>query len=150
MKAHRFALHAPALLLMATLASIVPAKVAGQPAWLSAPIPLCGSSKRISCVVDGDTFWLRGEKIRIADIDTPEVSRPGCPEERALGDKATLRLQKLLNAGPFNLTRTGRDRDRFGRLLRIVQRDGKSLGGQLVREGLARRWDGKRRGWCGV
>ena len=28
-----------------------------------------------NCVVDGDTIWLNGQKIRIADIDTPETLR---------------------------------------------------------------------------
>src|SRR3546814_3267065 len=41
---------------------------------------LCGMTRR-TCVVDGDTFWLEGEKIRIADIDTPEISEPQCDTE---------------------------------------------------------------------
>src|SRR3546814_7054959 len=41
---------------------------------------LCGMTRR-TCVVDGDTFWLEGEKIRIADIDTPEISEPKRSEE---------------------------------------------------------------------
>ena len=41
-----------------------------------------------------------------------------------------------------------RDRDRYGRLLRIVTRDGNSLGMTLVAEGHARAWDGARRPWC--
>jgi len=36
---------------------------------------ICGTVRR-TCVVDGDTFWLDGNKIRIADIDTPEISQP--------------------------------------------------------------------------
>jgi micrococcal nuclease len=44
---------------------------------------------RRTCVVDGDTFWLEGEKIRIADIDTPEISEPKCDAEYQLGMKAT-------------------------------------------------------------
>src|SRR5687768_10767713 len=34
---------------------------------------LCGGMGRAGgdCVIDGDTFWYRGEKIRIADINTP-------------------------------------------------------------------------------
>ena len=41
---------------------------------VSAAFTLCGSGTRLNCVVDGDTFWMSGEKIRIADIDTPELS----------------------------------------------------------------------------
>ena len=114
--------------------------------------PVCSGPVRITCVVDGDTIWYRGTKIRIADIDTPEVSQPRCAEERALGMAATERLRQLLNAGSFALAPApdGRTRDRFGRELRIVTRGGESLGSVLVREGLAARWGGPRRGWCGA
>jgi endonuclease YncB( thermonuclease family) len=108
----------------------------------------CGSGPRVSCVVDGDTFWYRGEKIRIADINTPEVSEPHCPAEARLGERATRRLVALLNQGPFTLERADRDTDRYGRLLRIVTRNGESLGEVLVAEGLAERWKGYRGSWC--
>lgn len=48
-------------------------------------LALCGERQRVSCVVDGDTLWLHGEKIRIADIDTPEVSEARCDSEYQLG-----------------------------------------------------------------
>ena len=103
-------------------------------------------------VVDGDTFWYRGAKIRLADINTPEISHPACPREAALGHAAAERLAALLNAGPFTLERDpddlGRDRDRYGRLLRIATRGGESLGMTLVREGLAEPWQGRRGSWC--
>ncbi len=111
--------------------------------------PICGRQARIDCVVDGDTFYLAGERIRIADIDAPEVSSPGCASEAALGRRATERLQQLLNAGSFELHRGARDRDRYGRSLRTIHRDGRSLGDRLVAEGLARPWEGQRRSWCG-
>ena len=46
--------------------------------------------KRITCVVDGDTFWHAGEKIRIEDIDAPETHPPRCTAEAALGNRATV------------------------------------------------------------
>ena len=108
----------------------------------------CGMIRR-TCVVDGDTFWINGVKIRIADIDTPEVSQPQCPSEKVLGDRATNRLIELLNAGPFKMQTLGnRDEDRYGRKLRVVRRNGRSLGDQLVSEGLARTWTGRREPWC--
>lgn len=105
---------------------------------------------RVTCVVDGDTIWYRGTKIRIADLDTPEVSKPGCANEAAMGRKATARMQALLNAGPFSLEPNpeGRSEDRYGRSLKLVTRNGASLGDVLVREGLAERWGGPRRAWC--
>jgi len=114
--------------------------------------PICAGPVRVTCVVDGDTLWFEGTKIRIADIDTPEVSQPACPRERELGERATARLRELLNAGSFALVTPadGRTRDRYGRELRLVTRRGQSLGSVLVREGLAARWGGPRIAWCGV
>jgi micrococcal nuclease len=108
----------------------------------------CSGSGRITCVVDGDTFWYQGRKIRIADINAPEVSHPGCAREAALGAAATRRLTQLLNAGPFTLAIEGREIDRYGRELRVVLRRGISLGVQLEREGLAEHWQGRRGDWC--
>ena len=116
---------------------------------LEASFSMCGVSTRVTCVVDGDTFWLDGVKYRIADIDTPEISEPHCAEEKALGEQAKLRLQSLLNAGAFGLKAAMRDEDKYGRKLREVYRDGRSLGAQLVDEGLAHRWIGFKQSWCG-
>lgn len=127
--------------------------------WTSKPTEHVGLSngqkfsicprRAVTCVVDGDTFWLDGVKIRIADIDTPEVRTPQCSSERALGIRATARLIDLLNAGPFELRRaSGGEYDRYGRLLRVVVRDGKSIGAQLVEEGLAHTWVGHKEPWC--
>ena len=110
---------------------------------------ICVTQVRWNCVVDGDTFWRNGHKIRIADIDTPEIFSPHCESEMELGLKAQRRLRELLNAGPFELQAlTDRDRDSYDRELRVVVRDGRSLGDQLVSEGLARTWTGRREPWC--
>jgi endonuclease YncB( thermonuclease family) len=115
----------------------------------SRPYTLCSGSVRTHCVVDGDTLWHEGVKIRIADIDTPEVSSPKCQAEATSGAKATSRLLQLVNAGPFEvLAWEGRDEDKYGRKLRILVRDGHSLGNVLVSEGLARTWAGRRQPWC--
>ena len=108
----------------------------------------CSGPVRTDCVVDGDTFWYGGRKIRIADINTPEVGDPKCAAEAALGAKATRRLTALLNAGPFTLKQIDRDTDKYGRALRVVTRDGESVGAALVDEGLAERWKGYRGEWC--
>jgi micrococcal nuclease len=115
---------------------------------LSAKFTICGDQRRVNCVVDGDTFWFRRQKIRMADIDAPELSPPRCANELQRGEAAKQRLQALLNAGPFSLEYGSRDADRYGRKLRVVIRNGRSLGAALVEEELARRWDGSRRPWC--
>ncbi|MEP2103569.1 MAG: thermonuclease family protein [Parasphingorhabdus sp.] len=110
---------------------------------------ICFGSVRTNCVVDGDTFWFEGRKIRIADINTPEISNPGCASEKRLGERAKMRLLALLNEGNFDLKGDMfNDTDQYGRALRVVSRSGKSLGAQLVDEGLAEEWQGYRRGWC--
>ena len=108
----------------------------------------CIGPIRRTCVVDGDTIWLEGTKIRIADINTPEVSEPKCGTEAKLGEEATERLIVLLNQGAFSLKPIDRDEDAYGRKLRIVTRAGDSLGQKLVSEGLAEEWTGTRRNWC--
>ncbi|TAW39038.1 thermonuclease family protein [Rhizobium ruizarguesonis] len=113
------------------------------------PYSLCSGAKHYHCVVDGDTIWNQGIKIRIADIDTPEVSEPKCASEAALGIRATHRMLQLLNAGPFEMRSwPGRDEDKYGRKLRVLVRNGRSLGDTLVSEGLARTWTGRRQPWC--
>ena len=111
-----------------------------------------GASERVTTsvrVIDGDTFETGGLRVRVADIDTPEV-RGRCAYEIALAARATARMRALLAAGPFELHPLvdGRDEDVYGRKLRIVTRDGRSLGDVLVAEGLARTWSGRREPWC--
>jgi len=121
---------------------------APEPAATDSGSAISGSYASTLRVVDGDTFWLGGDKIRIADIDTPEL-HARCPAELALAQKATHRLENLLGEGPFEMSPIGgRDEDRYGRKLRIVSRGGRSLGDVLVAEGLARTWTGRREPWC--
>ncbi|HHY49682.1 MAG TPA: thermonuclease family protein [Alphaproteobacteria bacterium] len=122
---------------------LLPATAAPRPVFAE-----CRYAREADCVVDGDTFRTGGLTIRIADIDTPEIFDPRCPAERALGERAARRLVSLLNAGPFVLRPVARETDVYGRALRLIVRDGRSLGAVLVAEGLARRWDGARRPWC--
>lgn len=109
----------------------------------------CGSASKMACVVDGDTFWIDDFKVRISDIDTPELSPPRCEYERQLGLKAKARLRELLNSGRVTLEHVDRDEDRYGRKLRTVRNEqGESIGAILVSEGVARQWDGARHPWC--
>jgi endonuclease YncB( thermonuclease family) len=114
----------------------------------AASFVFCHNNGGTNCVVDGDTIWYRGTKIRITGIDTPETHQPKCAAEAKLGAAATRRMLQLVNAGPFTLQSINRDEDRYGRKLRILTRGGKSLGDILVEEGLARYYKGGRRSWC--
>jgi len=68
--------------------------------------------------------------------------------EKSAPSKPGIKHLELINAGPFELVRYDRDEDQYGRKLRIIKRDGRSIGDTLIVEGLARRWDGARRSWC--
>lgn len=111
----------------------------------AAALAVCAPGPRDHCVHDGDTIWYEGEKIRISDIDTPELNSR-CDYKRALAIRARNRLVQLLNAKTFEIIRSGMDR--YGRTLAVLHRSGKSIGGQLVTEGLARTWSGRREPWC--
>jgi len=99
-------------------------------------------------VIDGDTFLVGKNRIRIADIDAPEIHGvTAC--ERDLAQHAKSRLKRILAEGPYDLLPVERDRDRYGRLLRVVARNGHSIGETLVEEGLAHVWEpGVYRTWC--
>lgn len=68
---------------------------------LAISLALCSTGPRHHCVHDGDTFWHEGEKIRIADIDTPELNGQ-CPSESRLAIAARNRLADLLDA-PYRI-----------------------------------------------
>lgn len=109
---------------------------------------ICGRV-RYTCVVDGDTIWLQGTKIRIADIDTPEISSPRCDYEYNQGIRARDRLREMIDNQAFQLRAIGsRDEDQYGRKLRVIVQNGRSVGDVLVEEGLARTWSGRREPWC--
>ena len=101
-----------------------------------------------NCVVDGDTFWIGGEKVRIAGIDAPETHPPRCQYEAQLGEQATEKQHALLNSGAVTMTSIDRDRDRYGRMLRDVQVNGADVGEAMVSAGVARDYAGGRRPWC--
>jgi endonuclease YncB( thermonuclease family) len=130
------------------LPSVAPVpSVAPIPASVSESFGLCGEGAHFNCVLDGSTFWVRGVKVRLADIDTPALSPPRCVEEERRGQAAKVRLLGLLNAGPFILAAASRDDDK-GQKLRTALRGGRSIGDMLISEGLAHRAVDHRSSWC--
>ncbi|MEL7728695.1 thermonuclease family protein [Citromicrobium bathyomarinum] len=112
---------------------------------LAAALAVCAPGPRAHCVHDGDTVWIEGEKIRLQDIDAPELNG-ACEYETRLALLARDRLIVLLNSRRFEIARSGKDR--YGRTLAIIHWGGRSIGDQLVAEGLARTWSGRREPWC--
>jgi len=86
-------------------------------------------------LVDGDTLdvALAGggeERVRILGINAPE--RGEC-----LAGEAAEALGRLVDGAEVQLVADRSDRDRYGRLLRYVERGGVDVGVELVREGYA-------------
>ena len=105
----------------------------------------------VSCLApqvhDGDSLRCGAERIRIANIDAPELrGSPKCGTRRgytawcdyALGQRAGDALRGLVRSGRVTIVRTGTDS--YGRTLALVQVDGQDVGEWLIARGLARRW----------
>jgi endonuclease YncB( thermonuclease family) len=97
------------------------------------------------CVIDGDTVWILrpdrtiSEKIRLQNVDAPELRRPRSRRElnRAVAATEFLR-DKIEQAGSATIRRRGKDR--YGRTLARIAIDGRDLGRLLVRAGHAKHW----------
>ena len=111
-------------------------------------------------VVDGDTikvdaFPWPGHTIRVSvridGIDTPEI-RGKCQREKELALAARDAVVELLGGGKVVLgnVRHGKYAGRV--VARVVLPDGRDVGEEMLRRGLARSYDGRgrRKGWCGV
>ena len=123
--------------------------LAAAPERVSTGFTPCGTGRSSACVVDGDTFKLGDRRIRITGIDAPELLAPQCPGEEVLARRSADRLRELLNQGEFEMiAHRLQRRDRHGRDLMVVQRNGQSIGALLIDEGLAHRYLGSKRSWC--
>lgn len=102
-----------------------------------------------TCVIDGDTIWLEGVKIRLKDFDTPEPQTNICGgrAEIDLAHRASDRLIDLLNTNAWQIQYFGMDRTKKRRLATITI-NGVDVGDILIRERLARRWPDGHEFWC--
>ena len=93
----------------------------------------------VARVGDGDSIELEsGERVRLVQIDAPELG-----EDECYGEEALAVLEELLPPGSsVRLEADPRldDADRFDRLLRYVHRDGLNVNLELVRRGAASVW----------
>lgn len=94
---------------------------------------------RVGRVVDGDTIRLTdGRRVRLVQIDAPELDGTEC-----YADRATKELRRLVPEGSeIELVADPKlDRvDRFGRLLRYVVADDRVVNVELVERGAAAPW----------
>ena len=114
---------------------------------------------KVMRVIDGDTLevqvmiWPRivvSISVRVAGADTPETSRPKCPEEKALGVKAKELVQKLFPPGSVALLRNVTEDKYGGRIVaKVYTTDGMNLAELLIAHGLARPYSGEMKSsWC--
>lgn len=99
-------------------------------------------------VWDGDTIRIESrsiERVRIFNIDAPELDGK-CGYENDLAFNSKSRLAEILQGQRVQIQRQGEDR--YGRTLAALSVNGRDVGDQLVREGLARTWSGRREPWC--
>ncbi|MGE7369166.1 hypothetical protein ACQKKX_08850 [Neorhizobium sp. NPDC001467] len=109
----------------------------------------CGRSGLNDCIAESGVFWHDRTAVRLADVDVPSAESARCEAERQRGFRAKVRLRELLDAGPFDLVLSDNgDREQAGAKLRVAMRNGKSIGDQLVREGLAQPKGGTVSNWC--
>lgn len=107
-------------------------------------------------VCDGDTIKINSQRMRLLDIDTPEISMPRCRYEEKVGFDARDRLRDLIGqAGTVEIIDNGTT-DKYGRNLIHFEVDGHDAGKILVSEGLALRYrsgfaarNERKRHWCG-
>ena len=101
------------------------------------------STVRVTRIVDGDTFEVKiggqFEKVRMLGIDTPESVDPRKPVQ-CFAKEASKKLAELIGDREIVLTAdfTNDDRDKYGRLLRYVQRiDGLKVNEEMIKQGYA-------------
>ena len=105
-------------------------------AFLIGGAPTAYAASNVSKVVDGDTITMsNGEKVRLIQIDTPELASKEC-----YGIQAKSELSKLLSqAGEVSLSSDPNldEVDKYGRLLRYVFVGNTNLNLKLVEIGAA-------------
>ena len=89
-------------------------------------------SGRVTRIVDGDTFWLDSQNVRIRvwGLDAPETNQPG-------GAAATAEMTRLISGQTLHCRQ--RDIDRYGRIVgQCFLPDGRDITAAMIASGTAR------------
>ncbi len=102
-------------------------------------------------VHDADTLIVGAERVRVSNLDAPEIPpRSRCPEEERRGRAATAEADRFLS-GARNVTISpDGTRDQFCRIRATVSADGVDLAGHIIARNLGAPWAGRTRDWCAV
>ena len=102
---------------------------------------------------DGDTCYVtvdgKNTKIRLLELDTPEISKPKCDQELQLGLKAREYINSLImNASSIEF-KTDYKKDYFGRILSYLIIDGEDVSTKIVNNNLGVVYDkNNKQDWC--
>lgn len=116
--------------------------------FMRMPLILAAAALCLSPTVhDGDTIRCGRERVRIANIDAPELANsPKCQDHRRsyalcdfrAGEEARVSLMRLFSRGRVMITRLGTDP--YGRTLATISVNGVDAGDYLISQGLAKPW----------
>ena len=102
---------------------------------------------------DGDTCYVtvdgKKNKIRLLELDTPEISKPKCEIERELGLKARDYLNGLIARASTIEFKTDYVEDYYGRILSYLIIDGEDVSTKIVNNKLGVVYDRYiKKDWC--
>ena len=102
---------------------------------------------------DGDTCYVtvdgKKNKIRLLELDTPEISKPKCEIERELGLKARDYLNGLIAKASTIEFKTDYVEDYYGRTLSYLIIDGEDVSTKIVNNKLGVVYDCyNKKDWC--
>ena len=102
---------------------------------------------------DGDTCYVNidgvNTKIRLLELDTPEISKPKCEAELELGLIARDYLNNLITNASTIEFKTNYTEDYFGRILAHLIIDGEDVSAKIVSNNLGVVYDrNKKPDWC--
>ena len=113
-------------------------------------------SAEVLRVMDGDTIVVRARiwlgqnietRVRLDGVDTPEMNGK-CERERRLALKARDWVISLAGGGKVILRDIQYGKYAGRVVARVEAPDGEDFSRSLLRAGLGRPYDGRRRGWC--
>ena len=102
---------------------------------------------------DGDTCYVtyqgKKDKVRLLDLDTPEISKPNCEKEYILGIEARDYINQVISEGEKITFNTKYNRDFFDRILSYIIVDGENLSEKMVSNRLGVVYEkNNKKDWC--